>query len=211
VHQYFSLIGDDDKIPYVNSVGEKYRIKQLLYQLPPHDSESRYCNSLSNDEVNELKVFSQQRKREALGRGIAKQIPLTNNAHMACRSVSILQHIADASIYLFFCILFPTQCEKPIDNGSIGIVAQRAGANACWHVSCFCCATCNEFLVDLIYFYSPIDKNLYCGRHHAETLKPRCSACDEVTKKLPFLFFIVNVFFGGFYWLFYCNAMMRDT
>ena len=35
-----------------------------------------------------------------------------------------------------------------------------------------------ELLVDLIYFYK--DRKLYCGRHHAETLKPRCSACDEV-------------------------------
>lgn len=24
------------------------------------------------------------------------------------------------------------------------------------------------------------DGQLYCGRHHAESLKPRCSACDEV-------------------------------
>ena len=36
-----------------------------------------------------------------------------------------------------------------------------------------------ELLVDLIYFYK--DRKLYCGRHHAETLKPRCSACDEVS------------------------------
>ena len=29
----------EDKIPYINSAGEKYRIKQLLHQLPPHDNE----------------------------------------------------------------------------------------------------------------------------------------------------------------------------
>ena len=34
----------EDKVPYLNSVGEKYRIKQLLQQLPPHDNEVRYCN-----------------------------------------------------------------------------------------------------------------------------------------------------------------------
>ncbi len=32
--------------------------------------------------------------------------------------------------------------------------------------------------MDLIYFYK--DGKLFCGRHHAETIKPRCSACDEV-------------------------------
>ena len=40
VHLYFST-PPDDKVPYVNSVGEKYRIKQLLQQLPPHDNEVR--------------------------------------------------------------------------------------------------------------------------------------------------------------------------
>ena len=32
-------------MPYVNSVGEKHRIKQLLQQLPPHDNEVRYGGS----------------------------------------------------------------------------------------------------------------------------------------------------------------------
>ena len=36
--------------------------------------------------------------------------------------------------------------------------------------------------MDLIYFYK--DRKLYCGRHHAETLKPRCSACDEVSSEV---------------------------
>lgn len=40
VYQYFSCI-PEDKVPYVNSPGERYRIKQLLHQLPAHDSEVR--------------------------------------------------------------------------------------------------------------------------------------------------------------------------
>lgn len=38
VRLYFSQL-PDDKVPYVNSPGEKYRIKQLLHQLPPQDNE----------------------------------------------------------------------------------------------------------------------------------------------------------------------------
>lgn len=38
VHLYFSAL-PEDKVPYVNSVGERYRVKQLLQQLPPHDNE----------------------------------------------------------------------------------------------------------------------------------------------------------------------------
>ena len=49
----------DDKIPYLNSMGEKYRIKQLLQQLPPHDNEVRYCNGTS---MSLLLVFSSQRR-----------------------------------------------------------------------------------------------------------------------------------------------------
>lgn len=38
VHLYFAQI-PEDKIPYMNSPGERYRVKQLLHQLPPHDNE----------------------------------------------------------------------------------------------------------------------------------------------------------------------------
>lgn len=37
---YFSCL-PEDRVPYVNSPGEKHRIRQLLYQLPPHDNEVR--------------------------------------------------------------------------------------------------------------------------------------------------------------------------
>lgn len=38
VQLYFACLSEE-KVPYVNSPGEKHRIKQLLYQLPPHDNE----------------------------------------------------------------------------------------------------------------------------------------------------------------------------
>jgi len=64
-------------------------------------------------------------------------------------------------------------------SGDIAVNASRFGTNVCWHPSCFSCSICKELLVDLIYFHR--EGRLYCGRHHAETLKPRCSACDEVS------------------------------
>ncbi|MEQ2202289.1 Prickle-like protein 2 [Xenoophorus captivus] len=76
VHHYYSSL-PEDKVPYVNSPGEKYRIKQLLHQLPPHDNEVRYCNSLDDEEKRELKLFSNQRKRENLGRGNVRPFPVT--------------------------------------------------------------------------------------------------------------------------------------
>jgi len=85
---YFSVL-PEEKVPYVNSIGEKYRIRQLLHQLPPHDNEVRYCSSLSEDEKKELRLFSAQRKREALGRGTVRQLPVANPVPTSCHQVRI--------------------------------------------------------------------------------------------------------------------------
>ncbi|XP_018621358.2 prickle-like protein 1 [Scleropages formosus] len=153
VQLYFACL-PEDKVPYVNSPGEKFRIKQLLYQLPPHDNEIRYCQSLSEEEKKELQMFSSQRKKEALGRGTLKLLPRAL-MHTICE-----------------------HCGENISGGEMVVFASRAGPGPCWHPLCFVCATCNELLVDLIYFYH--DGKVHCGRHHAELLKPRCSACDEI-------------------------------
>ncbi|XP_028849825.1 prickle planar cell polarity protein 3 isoform X2 [Denticeps clupeoides] len=153
VYQYFSCI-PEDRVPYVNSPGERYRIKQLLHQLPAHDSEPQYCNSLDDEEKKELRLFSQQRKRENLGRGVVRLFPVTMTG-------AICQ-----------------QCGRQICGGDIAVFASRAGHGSCWHPQCFQCSSCSELLVDLIYFYQ--DGQIFCGRHHAERLKPRCQACDEI-------------------------------
>ncbi|KAM4569620.1 prickle-like protein 1b isoform 1-T1 [Odontesthes bonariensis] len=153
VQMYFSCL-PEEKVPYINSPGEKHRIRQLLYQLPPHDNEVRYCHSLTEEEKKELHMFSTQRKREALGRGTPKILPRALQ-HTRCES-----------------------CHGGINGGEMAIFASRAGPSPCWHPACFVCATCQELLVDLIYFYQ--NDKILCGRHHAELLKPRCSSCDEI-------------------------------
>ncbi|XP_065272797.1 prickle-like protein 1 [Emys orbicularis] len=153
VQLYFACL-PEEKVPYINSPGEKHRIKQLLYQLPPHDNEVRYCQSLSEEEKKELQMFSAQRKKEALGRGTIKLL-----------SRAVMRAVCE-------------QCGTKVNGGEVAVFASRAGPGVCWHPSCFVCSTCNELLVDLIYFYQ--DGKIHCGRHHAELLKPRCSACDEI-------------------------------
>lgn len=152
VHLYFSAL-PEDKIPYAGSAGERERVKQLLQQLPPHDNEARYCSGLTEEEKRELRVFAAQRKREALGRGHASQLERAHGA--GCR-----------------------ECGRAIAAGEMAVAASRAGPAALWHPACFVCCVCRQLLVDLIYFWR--DGRLYCGRHHAETLKPRCCACDEI-------------------------------
>ncbi|OXB53299.1 UNVERIFIED_CONTAM: hypothetical protein H355_008464, partial [Colinus virginianus] len=75
------------------------------------------------------------------------------------------------------------QCGRRLSGGDMAVFAARAGHGACWHPQCFGCTTCGELLVDLIYFYQ--DGHIYCGRHHAETRRPRCQACDEVQRCCP--------------------------
>ncbi|XP_065572253.1 uncharacterized protein LOC136034772 [Artemia franciscana] len=154
VHLYFSSL-PEEKVPYVNSVGEKNRVRQLLYQLPPHDNEIRFCSSLTEDERRELRLFAAQRQREALGRGMVRQTPAQMKEPGRCFG-----------------------CSEKIIGGDMAVLASRAGPEAMWHPACFSCHTCKELVVDLIYFWK--DGRLYCGRHHAETLKPRCSSCDEL-------------------------------
>nr|XP_057943466.1 prickle-like protein 1a [Doryrhamphus excisus]XP_057943467.1 prickle-like protein 1a [Doryrhamphus excisus] len=153
VQLYFSCLPEEN-IPYVNSPAEKLRIKQLLHQLPPHDNQVRYCQALSEEEKKELQMFSIQRKKEALGRGTPKMLP----CH---RMDSVCE-----------------QCGKNINGGEMVVLASRSVPGMCWHPACFTCSTCSELLVDLIYFYH--NGKIHCGRHHAELLKPRCTACDEI-------------------------------
>lgn len=88
----------------------------------------------------------------------------------------------NALVVMLECINKPViswlQCGESISGGEMAVFASRASPELCWHPACFACSTCTELLVDLIYFYH--DGKIHCGRHHAELLKPRCSACDEV-------------------------------
>lgn len=88
----------------------------------------------------------------------------------------------------------------------MAVFVSRAGPGLCWHPACFSCSTCNELLVDLIYFYH--EGKIHCGRHHAELLKPRCSACDEVSTNMHCIskepnvpsFLIINCFYSFQKW-----------
>ncbi|XP_078048916.1 testin LIM domain protein isoform X2 [Augochlora pura] len=69
-------------------------------------------------------------------------------------------------------------CEEIISVGDVAVIAEKA-KNAMWHPGCFVCNTCNELLVDLVYFY--YKNKLYCGRDLASLMGiPRCFACDEL-------------------------------
>ena len=77
-------------------------------------------------------------------------------------------------------------CKGEIDAGDMAVFAPKAGENLCWHPACFICSHCEDLLVDLVYCFK--DNSLYCERHYAELVRPRCAACDEVRDSLYVLF-----------------------
>ncbi|MBW00823.1 Prickle-like protein 4, partial [Eschrichtius robustus] len=129
-------------------------LRTLLQQLPPQDSDERYCLALGEEELAELRLFCAQRRREALGQGVARLVP-PKLEECTCE-----------------------KCREQLRPGEYGVFAARAGEQRCWHRACFACQACGQALINLIYFYH--DGRLYCGRHHAELLRPRCPACDQL-------------------------------
>ncbi|XP_051852901.1 prickle-like protein 4 isoform X1 [Antechinus flavipes] len=130
------------------------RIRTLLQQLPPQDSDERYCSMLGEEERFQLRLFSAHRRQQALGQGIIRMVPPRFEGHMC------------------------EKCGTNLKPGEPGVFAARAGEKSCWHPDCFTCQACSQALLDLIYFYHK--GHLYCGRHHAELLRPRCPACDQL-------------------------------
>ncbi|XP_060045802.1 prickle-like protein 4 isoform X2 [Erinaceus europaeus] len=126
--------------------------------LPEADSEDisaqePYCLVLGEEELAELRLFCAQRRQEALGQGLIHVVPPKH------------QHTCE-------------KCREPLKPGEHGVFAAHAGKQRCWHLACFACQACGQALISLIYFYH--DGHLYCSRHHAELLRPRCPACDQL-------------------------------
>ncbi|XP_059558238.1 prickle-like protein 4 [Myotis daubentonii] len=137
-------------------------LQMLLQQLPPQDGDERYCLALGEEELAELRLFCAQRRREALGQGVACPIP-PKLQECTCGKISSTP---------------AWQCRERLRPGEYGVFAARAGEQPCWHQACFACQACGQALMNRIYFYH--DGHLYCGRHHAELLRPRCPACDQL-------------------------------
>lgn len=72
-------------------VSGKTRRRELRGPPRPPDAavcvQVRYCNSLDEEEKRELKLFSNQRKRENLGRGNVRPFPVTMTGAI-CEQVS---------------------------------------------------------------------------------------------------------------------------
>lgn len=151
--KYLSQI-PKDKCAHTNEAGQQYRNQQLQQQLPAHDFDPAFCNKLSDDEKERMQKFTDVRDNDA-GQGAIREKTPKELTHWKCE-----------------------KCNEYLAVGDVAIFAEKAGKDKCWHPQCFVCQTCNELLVDLIYFFK--DGKIYCGRHYGEITRVRCAACDEL-------------------------------
>ena len=92
-----------------------------------------------------------------------------------------LKNFVNLNLWLIFLsFLFQScyNCGGEIERGEQVVYAAKLSPDICWHPACFVCVTCEELLVDLTYCQH--GHKLYCERHYAELIRPRCPACDEV-------------------------------
>jgi prickle len=162
-----------DKVPKCGSQGEKYREKQLSNQLPRQDLTINYCKHIDTENRATFDDFIAVRNELALDVGYVKDSQASSNCPTCNETLNQGEMCVNAP-KLSDDVSYP-QLIMPV---TINIHTQTP-FQLNFHPRCFKCATCDELLVDLT--YCVYDGKLYCERHYAETLKPRCSSCDEVS------------------------------
>ncbi|XP_047658504.1 testin isoform X2 [Tachysurus fulvidraco] len=189
--QYMELLPPERR-PIAGTQGADYRKKQMAKQLPEHDQDPELCHELSPAEVKQMQQYVRKYKDEALGIGDLT-LPEEFGSHAgigvdpgaprdqgtgAVGKVGIPGAVGAGSgagpAGKYAC----HHCHMNMNHGDPAVYAERAGYDKLWHPGCFVCCTCNELLVDMIYFWKK--GKLYCGRHYGDSEKPRCGGCDEL-------------------------------
>ncbi|XP_046808531.1 prickle planar cell polarity protein 3-like [Lucilia cuprina] len=153
INRYFDQL-PIEKVPKIGSEGARYREQQISYQLPKQDLSLEHCKHLEDLHEASYEDFVTARNEIALDIGYVKDAPYD-------------EHCA--------------HCDGEISVGEMVVAAPKFVESVMWHPRCFTCNTCNELLVDLTYCVH--EDKIYCERHYAELLKPRCAGCDEFLKK----------------------------
>ncbi|CAH1784829.1 unnamed protein product, partial [Owenia fusiformis] len=152
VRTYMSML-PPEKRPFEKSDGDAERRRQLQRQLPMYDLDPTLCDSPTAYELKKHGEFLH--KVKAIVAGIGEVNAITTSNEWVCR-----------------------KCQQYLVKGEVGVFVHKTNLSMCWHPACFCCTTCKHILADLIFFHK--DGNIYCGRHYAQRVRPRCSACDEL-------------------------------
>lgn len=183
VDQYFKQL-PPTKAPRIRSLGEKYRTFQLYNQIPIQDVSSSNCLFLEPWFKPRFDLFVQERNTNNLDVGFVQPIPVDNTFV----STSLFSN-AFSSNFFQLC----KNCCKCGEVGHVAVFSSKFPNGTWFHPACFVCSVCKELLVDLIHCVK--NNKLYCERHFAQTIRPRCESCDEV--RAVKLFIPLSLEFGG--------------
>ncbi|XP_017128261.1 prickle planar cell polarity protein 3 isoform X1 [Drosophila gunungcola] len=150
INRYFEQL-PEEAVPRLGSDGACSRERQISYQLPKQDLSLEHCKHLEVQHEASFEDFVTARNEIALDIAYIKDAPYD-------------EHCA--------------HCDNEIVAGELVVAAPKFVESVMWHPKCFTCSTCNSLLVDLTYCVH--DDKVYCERHYAEMLKPRCAGCDEL-------------------------------
>ncbi|XP_068701893.1 testin-like [Montipora foliosa] len=174
----------EDKTPKLDSNGARYRLKELIYQMPLQDFSTKHCRKLSLEQKMVMDDLCAVRVDKALGVGAVKPD-----------------------------LTMPSPCEKcgiPMNIGEMAVFAFRAGPDLCWHVECFVCSADGALLVDLVYCWDSEKQKLYCPRHWSESLKPRCAGCEELIYVGEYSLALDEHWHPGHLCCFYCDESLSQ-
>ncbi|XP_023228116.1 four and a half LIM domains protein 2-like isoform X2 [Centruroides sculpturatus] len=151
IQLYFTQI-PWEKVPRIGTCGEKYREQQIIIQLPKQDFSANSCKFLEKEYRKHYDDFLCERNKTAMD----------------------IAYITGGLEHTSYCY----GCEGIMILGDLAVINSRLGENNPFHPGCFVCSVCKELLVDLV--SCTVDGKIYCERHYAEEIKPRCAACDEL-------------------------------
>lgn len=138
-------------VPKLGTQGERSREQQLIYQLPKQDFALAYTKYVTKNLVSSYIDFIKMRNDTALDMAYVREVTMNTSC---------------------------MKCQKVLSPGQLCVITTSYGESCLWHPGCFTCSYCDQLLVDLI--YCSYDDTVFCERHYAERLKPRCADCDEL-------------------------------
>ncbi|KAH7729250.1 PET domain-containing protein [Aphelenchoides avenae] len=159
--------------PIIGTDGAQLRRQRLAYQMPYHDCDFSAAKSVSTPEERARQEdFVSGIKQKVVGIG---EVVECDRANLARRSFGI--QTEDGALRMPDRIAC-TNCEGSMNHSDVGVITEHGRSDELFHPGCFKCATCQQLLADLLYFFK--DGQYYCGRHYGEKVYPRCSGCDEL-------------------------------
>uniref|UniRef100_A0A8C5NWH0 Prickle-like protein 4 n=1 Tax=Jaculus jaculus TaxID=51337 RepID=A0A8C5NWH0_JACJA len=107
-------------------------LQRLLQQLPPQDSDERYCLDLEEGELAELRLFCALRKQKALGQGVARLPPAKLEGH-ACEKLIFSPRCTEAEGRSWHENHFCCQdCAGPLGGGRYALPGGSPCCSSCF-------------------------------------------------------------------------------